>query len=97
MSGTDPDVPERILMAAGARQRANCAPRLRQALALLLGFQELDDGGPVQAAAAAGGRDELIGLVVDAGGWGEGVAVVVAVRGGRGFSAGPAGTARGEN
>ena len=43
---------------------------------LLLGFQETGDRVPVQAAAAAGPGDELVGLAVDLGGRGDDVSAV---------------------
>ena len=49
---------------------------LPRPLVVGFGLQEADDGGPVQAAAAAWLLDELVGLAVDLGGLGQDVAAV---------------------
>ena len=49
------------------------AMRLLRQERLALGFQQPGDGGPVQAALAAGLADELVGLAVDLGGRGQDV------------------------
>src|SRR3984885_7880016 len=50
--------------------------RVVRSLGLALGLQVPDDGIPVQAAAPAGGLDQLVGLAVDLGGRGEDVTAV---------------------